>query len=81
LKIGKEEALALKLAVKRIHETPEGQLLLDYFDEITGKYAPTYDPSNPTSIALEAGRRELVAIIHNIERLTEAQIVEYFKKG
>lgn len=80
MKIDKEAADSLKLAVRRLFETPDGQLLIEFLEECSGRFNPTYNPENQTTIILEAGRRQLVASLHNLNRLTSEQVVEYYRK-
>ncbi len=79
MKIDKEAAMALKMAVKSLHDTQHGLLLLDFLDEIAGKYAPNYDGTNTTSVLIAAGRTEVMQTIRNLDRLTTEQIVHIYQ--
>jgi len=78
MNITKEEADSLKLTVRRLFKEIDGQLLIEFLEQTSGKYAPTYNPESATSIAIEAGKREVLATLRNINRLTSEQIVEYY---
>jgi hypothetical protein len=80
MNIDLDTAKGLKLAVERLFDTQEGLLLIEYFEDASGKYRPTYNPEHPASIAIQAGRRELVSTIHNMHRLTAEQIVQVYKQ-
>lgn len=81
MEIDRETARALKHAVTHLFDSKEGQLLIEYLEELSGKYYPRYNPESQTSITLQAGMGEIVAILHNFNRMTDDQIVEYHKKG
>ena len=70
MEVDKEKADAMKLAVKRLFDTQEGSLLIEFFEEECGKYGPGYDAAIPATIQIAAGKREFLAILYNFNRLT-----------
>jgi len=76
MEIGFDEAKSLKLAVRMLKESPDGQLLLEFLEDRAGHFAPAYDPTNPTTIILASGRQEMVMVLRNLDRLTADQIVD-----
>jgi len=81
MKIEREDAMALKLAVRRLFESPEGKLLIEYLESGCGiRCMPSYDPHSTPSIILQAGRQENISILYNLDELTAEQIVQHHQE-
>jgi hypothetical protein len=81
MNIDEATARDIKVAVRQLHETAHGKLLLEFLWDRAGYWSPTYDPTSQLSVNLAAGRTEMMQIIRNLERLTEEQIVELCQEG
>lgn len=79
MKIELEEAQSLKRALKYLNEIPDGMFLMEFLEELCGKFSPTYNPENQASIVLSAGRTEVIQTLRNLDRLTDEQIVAYYE--
>ena len=75
-----DECKAIKKAVDFLFENPSGQALIEFLEEISGKYMPNYEPAQSSTIILEAGRRQIVSILHNFHRLTQEQVLVKIKE-
>ena len=81
MNIGPEEASSLKLAVTRLFDEPDGQVLLEFLEDKAGHFAPAYNPEIGSTIILAAGRTEMLQVLRNLNRLTVEQIVELCQEG
>ena len=70
-----DQAKSIKLAVEYLYDDVNGLALIEHLEDIAGKFAPNYDPSNSTSIVLAQGRTEMMQTLRNLNRLTVEQIV------
>ena len=77
--VDRETADSLKVAAQRLFETPDGMVLIELLEELGGKYKPTYNQENATTITLEAGKRQILSTLYNLNRLTSEQIVEVYR--
>jgi len=71
-------AKALHGVVAMLYDRDDGQIFLEFIEQICGKYVPNYIPGNETSILVAEGRSEILRTIRNLRRLTPDQIVNYY---
>ena len=68
------DAKAIVANVRSVFETPQGKEVMDFLEESCGWYESIFDPDNRDRILINAGRREVVATIKTLLRLTPEQI-------
>ena len=76
-----ETAQALKISIRRIFEDKDNEELLEFLEELGGKYCQQYDPELPESLGIAHGKAEVIQTLRNINRLTEEQIVQLYAEG
>jgi len=68
------DAKAIVANVRSVFDTPQGKEVMDFLEESCGWYESIFDPDNRDRILINAGRREVVATIKTLLRLTPEQI-------
>ena len=68
------DAKAIVANVRSVFDTPQGKEVMDFLEESCGWYESIFDPDNKDRILINAGRREVVATIKTLLRLTPEQI-------
>ena len=74
------DAKAIVANVRSVFETPQGKEVMKFLEESCGWYESIFDPDNRDRILINAGRREVVATIHTLLRLTPEQITVLAKQ-
>ena len=68
------DAKAIVANVRSVFDTPQGKEVMKFLEESCGWYESIFDPDNKDRILINAGRREVVATIKTLLRLTPEQI-------
>lgn len=61
-------------------DSPAGKEIMDFLENSCGWYESIFDPVNKDRILINAGKREVVATLKTLLKLTPEQIVAMAKK-
>lgn len=74
-----DEAKALKSNVSYIFGTPQGKEVMRFLEEACGWYSSIWDPQSRDLALINDGKRQVIATIKSIMRLSPEQIVNMIK--
>lgn len=74
------DAKALSGNVRAVFDTPAGKEVMAFLEEACGWYESIFDPDNKDRILINAGRREVVATLKTLMRLSPEQITALAKQ-
>ncbi len=73
------EVRALISNVRTVFETPQGEEVMKFLEEACGWYESVFDPVNKDMVLINAGKREVVATLKSLLRLTPEQVIAMVK--
>ncbi len=73
------EVRALISNVRTVFETPQGKEVMEFLEQACGWYESVFDPVNKDMVLINAGKREVVATLKTLLRLTPEQVVAMAK--
>jgi hypothetical protein len=71
---------ALQSNLRTSLDTPQGREVMEFLEEACGWYESVFDPVNKDYILINAGRREVIATIKTLLRLTPEQVVAWARE-
>jgi len=76
-----EEAIGLKSNMHSTFDTPQGKEVMRFLEKRCSWYDSVFNPTTPDMTLLAAGRREVLATIKTILKLTPEQIISLEQEG
>ena len=76
----KDEVKALISNMRIVFETPQGKEVMEYLEQVCGWYESIYDPVDKDRVLINAGRREVIATIKTLLKLSPEQIIAMVKE-
>ncbi len=73
------EVKALISNMRTTFDSPQGKEVMEYLEQVCGWYESIYDPVDKDRVLINAGRREVIATIKTLLKLSPEQIVAMVK--
>ena len=70
---------ALISNMRTTFESPQGKEVMEYLEEVCGWYESIYDPVDKDRVLINAGRREVIATIKTLLKLSPEQVIAMVK--
>ena len=75
-----DDVQALQSNLRATFETPQGREVMTFLEESCGWYYSIFDPTNRDATLVNDGRRQVVATLKTLLRLTADEVVRINKQ-